>query len=135
MARPSKMTPETVERILNALRAGNTRRAAAGYGYVDEGTFERWMRRYAGFAGEVHLAEHEAEVAVVSNLLSQVQSGDVRACIFWLERRRPDTWGRRDHVDTTGGFTVTYTNHWRVPKDDASDVDGGQCNGTAHLGL
>jgi hypothetical protein len=45
MARPTKRTPETVERILTALRAGSPRLAAAGYGGINDDTFERWIKR------------------------------------------------------------------------------------------
>lgn len=106
------MTPENVQRILTALRAGNTRKAAAGYGHVDQGTLENWMKRYADFSGQVKLAEDEAEVTVVSNLLAQIQRGDTRAMMFWLERRRHDSWSERINVSASGsvGVVVEYLN-------------------------
>lgn len=43
MARPTSYTPERGERIVTALRAGNTRKEAAEYGGVDYTTFLRWL--------------------------------------------------------------------------------------------
>jgi hypothetical protein len=69
VARPTKHDAETEQRILTELRTGNTRKAAAEYGRIDQGTLERWMRRNTGFAGRVKLAEAKAHVNVVARLV------------------------------------------------------------------
>jgi hypothetical protein len=99
VARPSKLTAETAKKITDALAAGNTRRASAAYGGIDDATFFRWMARYASFATSVTLAEAQAEVAHVANLAQAARAGSITASIFWLERRRGADWGRRDHLE------------------------------------
>lgn len=99
MARPSKMTPQTVKKILDALTAGNTRKAAAQYAGIDQDTLCRWLRRYADFADAVLQAEAAAEVGHVANIAAAANDGDVRASIFWLERRRYQDWGRVDRIE------------------------------------
>jgi hypothetical protein len=98
-----------VERILSALRAGSTRKAAAGYGQVGENTLGDWLRRSRDFRDQMHLAEAEAFVGAEAGLYASVRGGNMRAIMFWLERRHPEDWGRREQVDVQGGIIVTYT--------------------------
>lgn len=130
MARPTKQEPDTEQRILTALRAGNTRKAAAGYGGIDERTLERWMQRNVGFVGRVKLAEAEAEVSVVTRLLTQIQAGDVAAIRFWLERRRSETWGPpkvESHVELSGAGVQIY-----LPARAEQPSSNGNTAGAAH---
>src|SRR5262245_24838297 len=60
--RPTKYTPERVQRIETALAAGATYRLACGYAGISEATFTRWRERYADFA-EL-LARVEASAAL-----------------------------------------------------------------------
>jgi hypothetical protein len=99
MVRPSKYTPERVQRVVEALEGGNTRRAAASAAGIDEGTLERWMRRFAGFAGAVSAAEATAELAHVATIKRAAEDGDWRASLAWLERRRNEDWGRQDRLE------------------------------------
>lgn len=48
MARPTKLTPETQERILKAVRAGNYAEASARSAGVAASTYYRWLDRGAG---------------------------------------------------------------------------------------
>ena len=99
MARPTKYTPETVKRIVDALAAGNTRRAAAAYGGIDEDTLGRWLRRYADFADAVKNAEAQAEVGHVARIAQASAAGTWQASAWWLERRRHADWGKVDRVE------------------------------------
>lgn len=99
MARPSKRTPEVEKRIMDALAAGNTRRASALYAGIDQRTFERWMNRNAAFAEAVENAEARAEVGHVLNIRKAAGDGVWTASAWWLERRRHQDWGRRDKIE------------------------------------
>jgi hypothetical protein len=94
MARPTKYTPEREKRILAALEAGCSRRLAAQCGGVDQDTLVGWMRRYSGFSDAVTRAECQAERAAVEAIHDAAEAGDWRASVWWLERRRPESWGR-----------------------------------------
>jgi hypothetical protein len=100
VARPTKRTPDREQRLVQALQAGNTRRAAATYAGVDERTVERWAASNVGFAALLTRAEAESEVALVA-LVRQAASKDWRAAAHLLERRWPDSWGRRDRLEVT----------------------------------
>lgn len=99
MARPSKYTPERAARILSALREGNTRSASAALGGIDLGTLSRWEKRFAGFAGFVKDAEASAERMHVGNIKRAAFAGNWQASAWWLERRRPEDWGRKDRLE------------------------------------
>jgi hypothetical protein len=98
MPRPSKYTPETVKKIVDALSAGCTRKTAAAFAGVDESTFCRWLHRFADFASSVTLAEASCEVAMVATIRAAAPS-DWRAASWWLERRRHQSWGRVDRIE------------------------------------
>jgi hypothetical protein len=99
MGRPSKFTDERRDRILQALRDGNTRKASALYGGIDRSTLEDWMHRYPAFSAAIEKAEADAEVAHVANIATAAKSGNWTASAWWLERRRHEDWGRKDRVE------------------------------------
>jgi transposase len=99
MARPSKMTPEVVKKIADALSGGSTRKAAAQYAGVDEKTLINWMHRYSSFSSAVLLAEAGCEVAAVATIVQAGRSGSWLASAWWLERRRHAEWGKVDRLE------------------------------------
>lgn len=101
MARPSKRTPEREDAIIRALEEGNTRRAAAATVGIDENTFGRWMLRFGGFADRVRKAEATAETLAVGVIHHGMLRGETADAKWWLERRRPDDYGRRDRIELT----------------------------------
>ena len=121
MARPTKFSKERAQRIVDALKTGNTRRASAAYGGISEDTLARWIESNAGFAEQVELAEAECEVAMAAiirkaalgqtvkktkttktaeatiTVVEEVFEYDWRAAETWLKRRKRADWG--DSID------------------------------------
>lgn len=100
MARPTKRTPQREQAILNALRLGNTRTAAAAFAEVDRVSLWRWVESDAAFRNAVEKAEADAEFRFVSQVASAAADGTWTAAAWWLERRRPNEYARRDRVDS-----------------------------------
>lgn len=98
----SKKTPERVAAIVQALRAGNTRRAAVSYGEIDHATFYRWLDDDATFRDAVEKAEADAEVRFVAQVAQAASGGTWSAAAWWLERRRGQDWRRHDSLEVTG---------------------------------
>jgi transposase len=113
-----KFTKGTQRAIVEALKAGEYAKVAAEAQGVDESTYYRWLQRgeaaakaadngkpvdakelgYADFLVKVRRAEAEAEQAA----LRRVQgSEDWRATAWFLERRYPGRWAKRQNVDVT----------------------------------
>lgn len=97
---PAKFTAERVEAILNALRGGCTRTAAAGYADIERSTMNRWMLRDETFRVAVEKAESEAE-ARYTQVVFEATGKSWQAAAWWLERRRPADYARRDRLDVT----------------------------------
>jgi len=109
VARPSKLTAETAERIVQAIRAGNYAEAAVRAAGIAPSTFYRWMDRGAAeedgphrdFHEAVRRAEAEAEVHAVATV-RRAMGDDWRAAMAYLERRHPSRWRKHTSTELTG---------------------------------
>ena len=109
MARPTKLTPELRERIVQAQKAGNYAEAACRAAGISSSTFYRWMERgereergiYRDFFEAIRRAEAEAEVHAVA-VLRRAMAEDWRAALAYLERRHPDRWRKQQATELTG---------------------------------
>lgn len=135
-----RLTPSVRERILTALRAGNSRMVAMQYGGIPQGTWHGWMQRadpahpnfaprYAEFKAEIELAETDAEVRAVNAIMrAGLVNGDTKSLQWWLERRHPDRWGRRDRLALSGPndgpvqVQATYLDLGSLSDDDLRDL-------------
>lgn len=107
MPRPPKLTPDVQQRIVDAVRNGNTRRIAAAVGGVDESTLYRWLERgngpraaklYREFREAVYSAEATAVQTAVAAIRLAGVKGTWQAYAWWLERLHPGEFGRKDRV-------------------------------------
>lgn len=94
MARTTKRTAERVERILEALSGGQTRRVAAACGGVSDDTLRRWIMADRELSKRVSAAESQAEIALVT-CIRNAANHDWRAAAWLLERRDPERWSIR----------------------------------------
>lgn len=109
MGRPSKLTPERLKRIVDAIRAGNYVETAAEYAGIGKTTFYRWMEQgekasrgiYRDFRDAVMRARAEAEARNIA-LIQKAAPDDWRAAAWWLERAFPDRWGSRQKLEHSG---------------------------------
>lgn len=98
MARPTKRTPEVETAILNALRVGNTRTDAALAAGISLGTLSTWCARYPEFLADVEKAEADARLRFVG-IIATAAKTSWQAAAWFLERRMPQQWGRRERVE------------------------------------
>lgn len=121
MPRPTKYTPERVQRIVETLRGGNTRRAAAWAGGIEVETFHQWLRRYPAFSDAVKAAEADAELAMVERVrLASIDTW--QAAAWWLERKLKQDWSaRQEQTGADGGAVrviVQYADEPAQPDND-----------------
>lgn len=107
MPYPSKLTPETHERIVGLLRAGNYLETAASVAGVSSRAVRKWMVRgdageepFATFAQDVRKAIAESEAHDVVQLAKLAKEGDAKAIQWRLERRHRERWGSQIKVVT-----------------------------------
>jgi hypothetical protein len=108
MGRRSKATEARIEALLVALRAGNTRDAAAGHAGIVRTTLYRWLERDPALRTRVEKAEADAEVRFEAQV-AQGAGEDWRAAAWWLEHRRPASYGRAQAAAATAAMTAAPT--------------------------
>lgn len=108
--RPPKLSPEVVDKLCQALSAGNYRNVAAEWAGISQSTLRHWMQTgkeqkagpYRDFRRRVLEAEKAAEIRAVG-LVMQAAKDDARHAEWWLERKFNARWGRKDTTKLTGG--------------------------------
>jgi hypothetical protein len=104
--RPSKYTPEVVERICYSLSQGNTRTTAVTCAGVSMPTFHTWMNEFPDFSDAIKRAEEQAVEHYV-NVIHTASTQTWQAAAWYLERRRKEDFGKQDKVDiTTNGKDI-----------------------------
>jgi transposase len=107
--RPLTLTPELRDRICATVSAGNYRQVAAQYHGVPLRTFHRWCQMgrkaksgaYFDFWHALLKAERDAEIVAVKRVID-ASAEDAKHMEWWLERKFPGRWGRKDRVEVTG---------------------------------
>ena len=92
--------------ILEALKQGSTRRAAADFVGIGRATLYRWMQQNETFRDSVTRAEAQAEVKHVGALMVAAMKGDWRASLEWLKRRRRAEWGNSLDLSSLDDATI-----------------------------
>jgi transposase-like protein len=93
--------PDRFEAVCEALAAGNTRKAAARLAGVGRSTLYEWLQ-VRSLADTVKRAEADAELEMVAAVRRAAQDARTwTAAAWWLERKMPDTWGKRDRLAVT----------------------------------
>jgi hypothetical protein len=110
MARPTKLTKEVQDRILQAVQAGNYLDTAAQFAGIDPSTMRRWVIKgeapdapdaYREFCVAIKGARASAEVRSVALIQNAASNGTWQAAAWYLERSYPDRWGRT-RIEVTG---------------------------------
>ncbi len=121
-ARGTKYTPDRIERILTALRAGNTRKVACSYASIDQDTLTNWMHRYSDFSERVKKAEDEAEMTSVT-IIRQAARENWTAAAWWLERRKSQDWGKVVRVDIEARIRIMAERAGLDPDDAVREAE------------
>lgn len=124
MGRPTKLTPELQERIVQAVRAGNHFEAAARSAGIAQSTFYRWLERgaeeddgaYSDFRAALRRAEAESEVHAVA-VIRKAMTDDWRAALALIERRYPERWRRQQTTELAGEAAERFGAERRDPLD------------------
>ena len=91
-------TPQRAVAIVTALKVGSSRKAACALAGIVSNTLWRWMADDPEMEKLVIEAEGAAELRFVT-AVSGAANTSWQAAAWWLERRRPATYGKRDRLD------------------------------------
>jgi len=105
------------ERIAKLIAEGNYVEVACSAVGIGKTTYYRWLQHgeqaqsgvYRDFWNAIKKAEAEAETKYTGVIRDAANEGNWTAAAWWLERRYPDRWGKRDKMELTGkdGGAVT----------------------------
>lgn len=104
--RRSKYTPETVDKLTQAIRLGATYKLACDYAGIDTSTFYDWRNTKPQFSNAIKLAEGEGALKHLVNIDraangikdadgNWIELPDWKASAWKLERRYPQMYGRQ----------------------------------------
>jgi len=107
--RPTDLTPELQEKIVQAIKAGNYIETASAYAGINKTTLYDWLKRgsketdgiYVEFSNAVEKALADAEVRDVA-IIAKAADTYWQASAWRLERKFPKRWGRKDRLEHTG---------------------------------
>ena len=103
------ISPTAQERVLVALRGGNYLETAAHYAGIDPKLLRRIVTEgdplhknttaaKQEFREKVVLAEAEGEAFAIQTILRVGRDRQPKMLTWWLERRFPNRWGRKDRL-------------------------------------
>ena len=108
MARPCKLTPELQQIIGDNIALGLTYKLAAESAGLTYKTLNEWNQKgqteksgkYYQFAQYIKKCNDEGAKKLLESLNAAAKAGDTRICMFILERRFPEEFGRRVYRKT-----------------------------------
>lgn len=122
MARPTKYTPDTVKRVVEAIRMGSTYRLACMYAGISEDTFSLWQKKHTDFTDAIKEAEGKAVVGWLAKIEQAANEGAWQAAAWKTERRYPKEYGKQaidlNHSGAIGRYEVEIGS-----KGDSTDPD------------
>ena len=112
----TKLTEEKIQLASKLIGAGNTIQTIFGALGISKQTWYNWLNKgekaksgiYRELWEEVQKAESRAETRYVT-IIAQAAEENWQAAAWWLERKYPERWGRKDKVDLSAdkdGFKV-----------------------------
>jgi|SRR5208283_4170181 len=108
MARPCKLTPEIQKRIGENIALGLTYKLAAEAAGITYKTLNEWNQKgqteksgkYHQFAQHIKKCNANGARKLLEKLNDAAEAGNCQVCMFILERRFPDEFGRRVYRKT-----------------------------------
>ena len=128
MSRPTKLTNEVKQKIGDGVSLGLTYALAASAAGVTYQTFNQWMKlgrdstsgKYFEFYKHIEQRNAEGALKILQKLNDAAKAGNCQVCMFILERRFPEDFGRRIYRKTN-----IVSENQNVNVDIAiSDADG-----------
>ena len=128
MVRPCKLTPEIQKRISDNIALGLTYSLAASSAGITYKTFNIWLNKgkteksgkYYQFYKYIIKCNADGALKLLERLNEAAKGGNCQVCMFILERRFPDEFGRRVYRKTN----VVSENLNQNIKIIVNDTDG-----------
>lgn len=114
MPRKSKLTRELIDKAAELIKAGNFQKHVAQALGIPEGTWYRWLsegeKEKKGLKREFYESIKKAEAEAIARNVEIIQKaakiGNWQAAAWWLERKFPDEWGKKDKLGLEGNGAI-----------------------------
>jgi hypothetical protein len=98
VGRPTKLVPETVEKIIEILKIGGTIEDACAYAQIDRTTYYNWLESNPSFSTETESAKIYTDIMAYRTVSKAVHEGSKEDAWKWLEKRRFNQPGTQVNV-------------------------------------
>lgn len=92
--RKTKYTPETVDKLVMAVKLGAPFNLACNYAGISQDTFYHWMNTKPEFSESIKSAEGAGVMQWLGKIEKAASEGNWQAAAWKLERRYPELFGR-----------------------------------------
>lgn len=125
-----KLTPELIGKIARDVGEGNyINTVCQAYG-ISKTTYYDWRKKGQAGRSKLHKEFYEAtekavalsEQRYVGVIKDAARDGTWTAAAWWLERRYPERWGKRDKVDVTSGGKPLQTLDLKSLSDEEINI-------------
>lgn len=106
MGKPTKLTPDAIERVIGALQAGADMALAARLVGCTREALYRHAEKRPEVMARFDEARAQADDVIVKKLYDRARGGDMTAIIFWLKNRRAAEWRDRHDLAVTGSLNI-----------------------------
>ena len=141
--RPHKLTPEMHENLVKFVRNGNYYCTSAKACGISPDTFNLWLSagrklhekhgsnfedvdednlKYLRFFIDIKKSESNVEAIIVGKILNAADH-DWRAGMTYLERKRPDKWGKRD-TNINKNYNITPDDIKKMTTEELEELAG-----------
>ena len=127
MARPTKLTPGTQKLIGDGVSLGLIYSLAASAAGVTYQTFNQWMKlerdstsgKYFDFHKHIEQKNAEGALRILQRLNDEAKAGNCQVCMWILERRFSEDFGRRVYKKTN---VVSENQNIEISVTDADKI-------------
>lgn len=113
-----KLNDEMIDKIAGIIASGNYVKTACDIVGISETTYYDWMQKgkagkkpYAKLSEAIKKAEAVAEAKRVQTIL-EASEEQWQAAAWYLERRYPDRWGKKERIDMEHAGSVSVKVEW-----------------------
>ncbi len=100
---------EKIDRLIEYLRQGHSVETCCNRAGITKKTFYKWHEEARAGKSEAHInfsrrvdeSVADFEMGLINSIVATGKAGTWQALAWVLERRRPETWSRQDHLKVT----------------------------------
>lgn len=103
MARPSKMNPDIVGKLVAAFARGYNDTEACDYAGINRDTYYEWLKKDSEFADKITSSKMRPNMKAKEVVLDAIENGDVKSSQWWLDRKARDEFATRQEMTGQDG--------------------------------